>query len=146
MKNPFKIAYRWIKNKLKGDSVTIPTTTISQRLSEFEIQSEVRRIFKTSDVNLTINLLTYNNSVDYWVNFITAICFAESNYDRFTKYMEPAPLNYYSIGLMQLSYVDQKYHTHCDIQGDKIFEVHNNLYCGIGILNKLVGKNKKPIF
>ena len=145
MKNPFKIAYKWIKNKINPSKVTLPTKTTKEIVAELEIQLELRRLL-TGFVTRYPNLFAYNPDKEYWVCFVTACAYVESNYDRFCKYMEPAPLNYLSLGLLQLSYVDQNNYTFCDIQGEKIYKVGNNLECGLGILNKLVGKYKKPVF
>jgi len=145
MKNPFKIAYQWIKNKIKPDKVTLPVPSRKEIVAELEIQLELRQLLSGFQT-MYPHLYNYNQVKEFWVCFFTACSYVESNYDRFCKYMEPAPLYYLSLGLLQLSHVDQTHYTFCDIQGDNIFKVNNNLACGIGILNVLVKKNKKPVF
>jgi len=145
MKNPFKSAYQWIKNKINPKKVTLPPKTTKEIVAELEIQLQLRQLL-SGMISTYPNLFNYNPNKEYWVCFLTACAYVESGYDRFCKYMEPAPLNYLSLGLLQLSYVDQNHYTFCDIQGEKIYKVGNNLECGLGILNKLVGKYKKPVF
>jgi len=145
MKNTFKTAYNWIKNKINPKKVTLPQQSTKEIIAELEIQLELRSLL-SGFITQYPNLFAYNPNKEYWVCFMTACAYVESGYDRFCKYMEPAPLNYLSLGLLQLSYVDQNHYTFCDIQGDKIYKVGNNLACGLGILNKLVGKNRKPVF
>lgn len=145
MRNPFKVAYNWVKKKLNPKPVTLPSQTTKEIVAELEVQTTLRQLL-SGMITMYPNLFNYNPNKEYWVCFFTACAYCESSYDRFCKYMEPAPLNYLSLGLLQLSYVDQNHYTFCDIQGDKIFKVENNLACGIGILNKLVGKYKRPVF
>lgn len=145
MINPFKKIITYIKNKFAPKKVKLPPRTTKEIVAELEIQNELRRLLSGFHTTYN-NLFMYNPDKEYWVNFVTACAYVESNYDRNCKYMEPSPLNYYSLGLLQLSYVDQNHYTFCDLSGDKIFKVSNNLSCGLGILNKLVGKYKKPVF
>lgn len=87
-------------------------------------------------------LFDFNNNLDFWSNVVTAMCFAESDYNANHLYMEPAPLKYYSCGLMQLSHVDMKNHPDIkvDITGDLIFVPANNIAFGLFILNKQMKK------
>ena len=129
--------------KLLGRETPISIPTKEARVLELELLLLTTEILRNGNYT---NLMNYKNDLNYWANFIVAVCFAESNYNTFETYMETAPLNYLSLGLMQLSYIDQKYYSFCDIQGGKIFEPYNNIHCGIGILDRLVGKKKTPIF
>lgn len=145
MRNPFKIAYQWIKNKVSPKKVTLPPQSTKEIVAQLEIQLELRSLL-SGFVTMYPNLFAYNPNKEFWVCFVTACAYCESGYNRFSEYIEPAPLNYLSLGLLQLSYVDQNHYTFCDIQGHKIYKLTNNLQCGLGILNKLVGKYKKPVF
>ena len=140
MWNPIK-AFKQLISKLKGNQST-PPPRASDRVKEIEIQKILTKYLIDGDYP---HLFKYKNDIKYWMDLVTAVIFAESNYNRFEYYMEPAPLNYPSLGLLQLSYVDQKQYTFCDIQGDKIFLADNNIHCGLGILNILVGKYGNPI-
>ncbi len=42
----------------------------------------------------------------FWVLVIASIARFESGFDPTCSYLEPKPLNYYSLGLLQLSYID----------------------------------------
>ena len=137
----FRKLFKSLIDKFK-EKKKILTPNKKEIVLELEIRQKAFDILSKGDYP---HLFKYNPDIVYWADFATAICFAESGYDRFKTYMEPAPLFYESIGLMQLSHIDQKNYSFCDIQGDKIFQVENNLFCGIGILNKTVGKYKDPI-
>jgi hypothetical protein len=143
MKKEILSWFRRIKNKLSKNKVTLPKLKPAEIVAELEIQLTLREII--SPVKHP-SLFLYNSDKEYWVNFITAMCYVESGYNRNLIYMEPAPLYYESIGLLQLSYVDENHYTFCDLTGEKIFDISNNLYCGVGILNILVGKFGTPIF
>lgn len=72
-----------------------------------------------------------------------AIAKAESSFKRETMYMEPAPLNKYSIGLLQLSLADQKnYRIDCLWKTeDDLKHPIRNLYCGVQMMSILERKN-----
>ena len=72
-----------------------------------------------------------------------AMAKAESNFKRETFFMEPAPLNIYSIGLLQLSLSDQKnYKIDCKWKSEEdLKHPIRNLYCGVRILSILEKKN-----
>lgn len=72
--------------------------------------------------------------------FLKAMAYAESSHNNSSYYMEPAPLNKYSIGLFQLSLTDAKYYP-CLFKTEK--EIENpalNIDCAIKIMHKLQTK------
>ena len=99
MRNPFKTIYKWIKNKVKPVKVSLPTKTTKEIVAELEIQLELRRLLNSFST-MYPNLFHYNFNKEYWVCFMTACAYCESGYNRFSQYMEPAPLHYLSLGLL----------------------------------------------
>lgn len=110
------------------------------------------------------NLLKYNDDPIFWVAFFKAVAKAESNHNPFSTYWERnlnggvdpiTGMKYLSEGLLQLSYVDAKWHG-CDfcIDTDRnkksddvtktIFNPEKNLKCGLIILDKLMRKHNTP--
>lgn len=67
----------------------------------------------------------------------------ESNFKPNTKFMEPAPLNYESIGLLQLSYEDKRGYPNCNLDRAKknLEDPINNLDCGLKIMAKLLTRH-----
>lgn len=91
-------------------------------------------------------LLNFNTSMKYWQSVIKAICFAESNFNRFERFFEDS-MGYYSEGLMQLSYQDcPRYNYYLDKSKDEIFDVEKNITLGLIILNTLVKRKGAYIF
>lgn len=75
--------------------------------------------------------------------FLKAVISAESNFNNASYYMEPAPLNRYSIGLFQLSLSDSKNYGGCMFKTEK--EIENpiyNLHCAMKIMHTL--QKKRP--
>jgi Transglycosylase SLT domain len=72
-----------------------------------------------------------------------SIAKAESGFKRETVYREPAPLNNNSIGLLQLSFTDQKnYGIYCKWANEEdLKHPIRNLYCGVRMLSILEKKN-----
>lgn len=79
----------------------------------------------------------------FWAELVVAIAKYESNWNPTTRYMEPAPLNYESLGLLQLSYEDQKAYPFCklDRASKNLFNPLVNLKCGVGIMARLIAKD-----
>ena len=134
----------WIKSKIPFKKVTLPKQTQKELVLEADLMFQLKGILNNFMVDYP-NLFRAESNRSYWVCFFTAIAYCESGYNRFTRYLEPAPLHYESLGLYQLSYVDKNNYPFCDISGDKIFEVYNNAYCAVGILNKLMRNNTNAI-
>jgi hypothetical protein len=73
--------------------------------------------------------------------FLKAVINAESSFNNASRYMEPAPLNRYSIGFFQLSLSDSKNYGGCLFTTEK--EIENpiyNLHCAMKIMNRLQTK------
>ena len=77
-----------------------------------------------------------------WAEIISAMVYFESGYNPKSYYMEPPPLNYHSIGLLQLSYSDAKYYKFCKLDEKKknLEDPIVNLDCGVRILAQLIEK------
>lgn len=83
--------------------------------------------------------------VEMWAELISGMALYESSWNPKTRFMEPAPLHYYSEGLLQLSYEDLQWAKYCKFKkGDpakSILDPILNLDCGIRILANQI-KNK----
>lgn len=80
-----------------------------------------------------------------WMNLISIMTKFESSFNPKTKFMEPPPLGYESIGLMQLSYQDQPNYPTCELNRSlkNLEDGSHNLRCGLIILNKLVQQDNR---
>ncbi len=78
----------------------------------------------------------------FWAIFVAGISFPESNFNPYSRYLEPHPLNKYSEGLLQLSRDD--WHANgpnCNFEnGRNIFSPHDNLRCGIAVLSQQIAE------
>lgn len=112
------------------------------------------------------HMLEYSRDPEYWVCFFKAVAKAESNHDPYSTYWEKklnggvdpiTGMKYLSEGLLQLSYVDAKWHgcNFCieqdrnkasDDKTKSIFNPKNNLNCGMIILNKLMRRHDTPFW
>ena len=145
----------------KKAASTSTSKVIKKYIRADDIENSVRKIFQTNTFN---NLHKLNADSDYWVAVIKAVCYAESSFDTLSRYVETGlgkdvvtKKQNTSEGLMQLSYQDAKYHG-CPFNWDEdknksdydetktIFDISNNIYCGLLILDKLVGKKGHYIF
>jgi hypothetical protein len=88
------------------------------------------------------------NKKIFWIIFIAALARYESNFDTACKFMEPAPLNYYSEGLLQLSYQDKKGYPNAPIDKSlqNITNAKVNLESGVLILGKSILREKTLFF
>lgn len=135
-----------IINKIKG----IKSTPVIKKPTNFKDQMDVMLVVRMKLQHFEYefpHLYSFNNSIDYWTNFVTAMAFAESNYNTNCIFMEPAPLFYESLGLLQLSHEDIKnYKTSgFDISGEKIFIPENNIGFGLFVLDQMVRLHGNPI-
>lgn len=117
-----------------------PSPTVN--MMQNEVVANVSMILHDDWVTLT-GLYRINPSFDYWVSFITALCFVESGYNPNCVFMEPAPLFYESVGLLQLSNEDFKTYGYPKID---LKDPYQNLKFGIYILNKMAKKHGHVIF
>jgi hypothetical protein len=148
---------KFLRKLFKKKSVVVPKKFISE--------SEIKAItYIELRVNHFDHLRGYNPDVNYWVAFVAAICYAESNYNLLERYVETGlgkdaitGEQNTSEGLMQLSYQDSKYHgaefnwlkDMDKLPYDEtktIFDPKLNILAGLIILNKQVGKFGCPIF
>lgn len=137
-----KWLWRKVKGIFKGSSHPNVENSPKQMISEKEILGYVESILQDEWVTLT-GLINVESSFEYWVRFFTALSYVESGYDASQVYMEPAPLHYESVGLLQLSEVDFKNY------GYPKFDLKNgyeNLRFGIFILNRIAKNRGKVIF
>ena len=132
----------WLKKKFKKSGTPNVENTPAQKMAESEVVANVSMILHDEWVTLT-GLIRINSSFDYWVDFITALAYVESGYNPKLVFMEPAPLYYESIGLLQLSTVDFKNYKYPAIDLKNGYE---NLKFGIFILNKLAMLHGKVIY
>lgn len=72
----------------------------------------------------------------FWVLVIASIARFESAFDPASSYLEPKPLNYYSLGLLQLSYIDTTAYRHLPLNEKlkNITDPKANLESGVIIL------------
>lgn len=72
--------------------------------------------------------------------FMVAIAKYESSLNPKAFYMEPAPLNYHSIGLYQLSYEDNRGYPDCKLDKSKknLEDPVVNIHCSFVIMKKLL--------
>lgn len=78
-----------------------------------------------------------DNPVLFW----QSVALPESAFNRRSTYNEPAPLNYQSLGLLQLSLEDESW-AHCGFKTKQdVYHPIRNLYCGVKILNMLQTKH-----
>lgn len=126
-----------------------------------------KHIIALLNTNRFENLKKYNADKTYWACVVLAIIEAESNFNMVSVYWEKDLGNngydkytgrkYLSEGLMQLSYSDAKYYGcpfNWELDKNKkdqdetktIFNIANNIECGLTILDKLVNKRGKYIF
>lgn len=77
---------------------------------------------------------------------ISAVAKFESSWNPASVYHEPAPLNYDSIGLLQLSYEDHRGYSFCPAAGTRdLKDPRVNLDCGMRILARQVERRGKLI-
>lgn len=81
------------------------------------------------------NYLPCSEEVFYW-----ALCMAESRCNDKAIYMEPAPLNYESIGRYQLSPEDHRGYPECSDKREDYFIAEKNTECAHAIVKKLRAK------
>lgn len=115
------------------------------------------------DMNLfcpNYDKLDNNQRANVWAQIIAAMTKFESNYNPVSRMHETTmgtdPITgdpVYSEGLLQLSYQDTRGWKHCDFDWDAdknlsatnpkktILDPYRNLYCGVGIMAKMVAKN-----
>src|SRR5205085_11908336 len=88
-----------------------------------------------------------NDEKAFWALVIAAIAKYESNFNPNTRFKEPAPLNVYSEGLLQLSYGDEKNYKGVPIDPIKknILNPEINLTSGVIVLSTQIRK-KKTLF
>lgn len=132
-----------IFKRIKGGSQrSNASAPAAEYVSETDIRNAVFKVWCGDDVGG----LKYINTLRYWQDVVVAICFAESNYNRFEYYFEET-MGYPSLGLMQLSYEDCKaYGFALDKSKNEIFDVEKNIHLGMIILSRLVSKNKTIVF
>jgi hypothetical protein len=72
----------------------------------------------------------------FWVLLVASITRLESSFDPRARLLEGGNMNYYSEGLMQLSYVDKETYKSLPINkaSQNIFDPKNNLQSGVIIL------------
>lgn len=87
--------------------------------------------------------LSPDQQVTFWAELIISMAKHESNWNPQTKYLEPAPLNIYSVGLLQLSYEDQPAYKLEPLDKEKksLEDPLVNLRCGVKIMARLVSKD-----
>lgn len=90
---------------------------------------------------------TDDQKAAFWVLVIASIARFESSFDPASSYLEPKPLNYYSLGLLQLSYIDTTAFRHLPINEHlkNITDPKVNLQSGVIILAAQLTK-KKTLF
>lgn len=156
----------WFKKKFlssNSGSISMPAPAPRPRS---EIEKEIDKIVADNILGCW-NLINISSSSKFWQSAVKAICYAESSFNPFETYWEKTlgnhgvdPVNgskYLSEGLMQLSYSDKEiYSCAFDWSKDKnksekdptktIFNIENNIKCGLKILDKLVGKHGNFIF
>lgn len=85
--------------------------------------------------------LSHDQKAAMWTEVISQVALYESKWDPADVFNEPAPLNYPSIGLLQLSYEDHAGYSFCPAKGSKdLKDPLVNLDCGIRILANQVNK------
>lgn len=153
-------------NTVKPIEVTVPVShPVESKIPVKGWFPEYDEIIK-KELKGKTHLLDFSRDTDYWICFFKAVAKAESNLDPFNTYWERnlnggvdpiTGMKYLSEGLLQLSYVDAKWHgcpfcidTDRDKKSDDktktIFNPENNLKCGVIILNKLMKKHKTPFW
>jgi len=87
--------------------------------------------------------LSTSQQILFWAEMFVAIARFESNWKPQTIFHEPPPLGVDSIGLLQLSYEDEKnYHLeHLDRTARSLEDPLVNLRCGVQIMSTLVAKD-----
>ena len=80
---------------------------------------------------------------EMWLCLVKALVLYESNYNPKCYFKEPAPLNYESVGLLQLSYEDTAYKKLIVLNRDKktLEDPINNLCGGLRILAFLINRD-----
>lgn len=86
------------------------------------------------------NDLTPDQKLHALGEFMVAIAFYESGFNPSSKYMEPPPLGYESIGLYQLSYEDNKGYPDCKLNraSKNLEDPAQNIRCASIIMQKLL--------
>ena len=87
--------------------------------------------------------LSASNQVRFWAELFVAIARFESNWKPNTIFHEPPPLGVDSVGLLQLSYEDERNHhlEHLDRTAKSLENPLVNLRCGVKIMSNLVAKD-----
>lgn len=140
----FKKLWKKIKNifsKDSGGGYSAPQSE-EEKMKEGEVMGHVSMILHDFIASYG-GLTNINPSFDYWVAFFTALAYVESSYNPNCVFMEPAPLHYESIGLLQLSTVDFNNYAYPKIDLKNPYE---NLKFGMHILNKIALKRGQVIF
>jgi hypothetical protein len=81
-----------------------------------------------------------------WALFLASIARYESAFNPQTRYHEPAPLNNWSEGLLQLSRGDDANHPGCALSGQSLTNPQVNLACGVAILAHQVRSRHGVLF
>jgi hypothetical protein len=89
--------------------------------------------------------LSQEQRLAFWMQLMSIMVKYESSFNPKSFYMEPAPLNYYSIGLYQLSYEDSKSYPGCklDKASKNLEDGVTNIKCAVIILSKLVNRDNR---
>jgi hypothetical protein len=89
--------------------------------------------------------MSEQSKVNFWTLVIIAITKFESGFDPGSRYLEGAPINAYSEGLLQLSYGDENNYKGLFIDKAKgnILDPEANLRSGVIILARQLKKKKK---
>lgn len=93
------------------------------------------------------NGLTVEMQVKFWAELIVGMAKFESGWKPTTRFKEPAPLNVWSIGLLQLSYEDAAHYPLEPLSRDaKSLEYPLvNLRCAVVILAKLLARDRAVV-
>jgi hypothetical protein len=80
-----------------------------------------------------------------WMQLMSIMAKYESGFNPKTYFMEPAPLNYESIGLFQLSYEDANNYPECKLRRSEknLVDGVTNINCAAIIMNKLVTRDNR---
>lgn len=137
--NPVKISWeQYPENKLWSD--------FAYNLLDKELFTSFDKAQDATQFCPKYQSLTRQQKIYVWVELLSTVSKYESSWKPATVFNEPAPLNYPSIGLLQLSYEDHAGYPYCPAKGGKdLKDPLVNLDCGMRILANQVNKKGKII-
>lgn len=134
---PLSFSLSWEKNHPERQPWSAAVVKmINQKFASFDRAKDAKTFCPKYD------RLTHDERVLVWAEMVVSVTQYESDFNPRCAFKEPAPLNVWSLGLLQLSYEDTQYKDICELnrQTQSLLDPVKNLTCGVGIMARLIDK------